>query len=295
MGIQKSVSLILVTGANRGIGEEIVKQLLKKAGDAKVVMTGRDQPSLEAARDAICRENPQAQGRLVAVKMDVGDDASVAAAYGKVSSLFPGEKLYALVNNAGVGLDLPWLPAPYPKDTARKTFEINVKGPLRTVRNFMPMFEKGTTRVITLSSVMAGMHVARAGPTVQTKLRSDMPIPEWEQMCEDFLRVYESFDGGVTPHLHAPSGFHLESYGFSKAIVDGITRRWAHDNPEFCFFTCHPGFIGSSMTKTYPGFDSLTTPERGAFSTLRLCLDDDVVKHSGGYFNEDGKLVPMRA
>eukprot|EP00918_Siedleckia_nematoides_P032324 GHVU01070014.1.p1 GENE.GHVU01070014.1~~GHVU01070014.1.p1 ORF type:complete len:174 (-),score=20.49 GHVU01070014.1:12-533(-) len=169
--------LVVVTGANRGIGLAISKQLLTKTADTNVVLAGRDEAGLQAAKESIVKECKVAESRMKVVRMDVADDASVAAAYKQISSIFPGEKLYALVNNAGVGPDLSWMPGPYAPDTARKTLDVNVRGPLRCVRTFLPMFKDGT-RVVSLSSAGSHQHVDRLGPVMRAKLLSDMPIED---------------------------------------------------------------------------------------------------------------------
>eukprot|EP00918_Siedleckia_nematoides_P032329 GHVU01070019.1.p2 GENE.GHVU01070019.1~~GHVU01070019.1.p2 ORF type:complete len:113 (-),score=13.15 GHVU01070019.1:546-884(-) len=76
--------LVVVTGANRGIGLAISKQLLTKTADTNVVLAGRDEAGLQAAKESIVKECKVAESRMKVVRMDVADDASVAAAYKQV-------------------------------------------------------------------------------------------------------------------------------------------------------------------------------------------------------------------
>jgi NAD(P)-dependent dehydrogenase (short-subunit alcohol dehydrogenase family) len=64
----------LVTGANRGLGLETSRQLLDRG--LRVVMTGRDERALQRATDTL-----GAGDRALALRMDVTDPASIAAAH----------------------------------------------------------------------------------------------------------------------------------------------------------------------------------------------------------------------
>jgi NAD(P)-dependent dehydrogenase (short-subunit alcohol dehydrogenase family) len=85
----------LVTGGSRGIGLAIAEGLL--AAGARVVITGRDQGHLDAARGKLSPGD-----RLHAVRADVGKEKEADAAVAGAIGTFGG--LDILINNAGVGL-----------------------------------------------------------------------------------------------------------------------------------------------------------------------------------------------
>src|SRR5271168_3535876 len=88
--------IALVTGANKGIGFETVRQLAK-AG-VHVILTARD-----AAKGAAAVQKLKGEGLDVeALTLDVTNPASIAAAVAAVSSKHG--RLDILVNNAGVGI-----------------------------------------------------------------------------------------------------------------------------------------------------------------------------------------------
>ena len=93
---------ILVTGGNGGIGFALCKQLVSKdhAGGSpcKVYMGARSAERGQAAVDDIKSQVPDSDIELLV--MDVSDDKSVKAAAEKMKDV----QLYALVNNAGIGL-----------------------------------------------------------------------------------------------------------------------------------------------------------------------------------------------
>src|SRR6185369_1322019 len=89
--------VVLVTGGSRGIGFATVRALVSRG--ASVAFTGTSDDTLAAASRDL---EPDADGRLLAVRADVRSASDMAAACEAVTSRFGG--LDALINNAGVGL-----------------------------------------------------------------------------------------------------------------------------------------------------------------------------------------------
>jgi len=83
-----------VTGANRGIGREVARQLAE--ADYTVLLAARDEDKARAAAGEL-------PGDVRALELDVADPASIAFAAGRVEA-DPGS-LDVLVNNGGVGTD----------------------------------------------------------------------------------------------------------------------------------------------------------------------------------------------
>jgi NAD(P)-dependent dehydrogenase (short-subunit alcohol dehydrogenase family) len=127
----------LVTGANKGLGKQIARQLAE-AG-VTVHVGSRD---AERGRAAVTEIGDRA--RLLV--LDVTDDASVAAAARQVGALD------ILVNNAGIGDD----PRPAPEadvDSFRRMFETNVFGVVAVTNAFLPALrESPRGRIVNISS-----------------------------------------------------------------------------------------------------------------------------------------------
>ena len=131
----------LVTGANRGIGFEGARQLAKAGLD--VVLTARsEEAGIEAA------EKLQAEGLSVRFeRLDVADVASVEECASRV------EAVDVLVNNAGILLDEGMGTLELTDEILRETLEVNLFGPLRTARAFLPgMAGRGYGRIVNVSS-----------------------------------------------------------------------------------------------------------------------------------------------
>src|SRR5271155_195769 len=92
-------TIALVTGANKGIGLETVRQLAK--GGVHVILAARD-----AAKGTAAAQKLQGEGLDVeALTLDVSDPASIAAAVKQVGAKHG--HLDILINNAGIGIDNP--------------------------------------------------------------------------------------------------------------------------------------------------------------------------------------------
>ena len=120
-------SVVLVTGANRGIGEAFVRAVLA-AGAARVYAAARDPASAQHLVD-------EAFDRLVAITLDVTrpDQIDCAAAACQDVSI--------LVNNAGYFANQTLLRAP-DLSAAREEMEINYFGPLALCRAFAPILAR---------------------------------------------------------------------------------------------------------------------------------------------------------
>jgi NAD(P)-dependent dehydrogenase (short-subunit alcohol dehydrogenase family) len=144
MRIDRRVAL--VTGANRGIGLEICRQLAGR--DILVILTSRDESKGEAAYQELVREGLDASYH----QLDVTDPASIQRLAGDVHQDYG--RLDILINNAGIHLDgRSVLKADL--DTVRATMETNVYGPWQLAQMLVPlMVRQGYGRIVNLSSGM---------------------------------------------------------------------------------------------------------------------------------------------
>ena len=139
----------IITGASRGIGAAIARAYAE-AG-AAVVLASRKQAPL----DAVAAEIEAGGGRALAFAAHTGNDDTVRALVDFTEAAFGGVDI--LVNNAATNPHFgPLLEA---EDSHwDKTFDVNVKGYMRTVRACVPaMRRRGGGKIINLASI-AGLH-----------------------------------------------------------------------------------------------------------------------------------------
>ncbi len=135
--------IALVTGANRGIGKEVSRQLARDHG-MKVLMGARDLAKGQAAADEI------GQGAQ-AMRLDVSDPGSVAEAFEQIEAGFG--RLDVLVNNAGVDYDTDQQVHLADLDRVRRGFDTNLFGPWEATVAAVPLLQRGTdARIVNVSS-----------------------------------------------------------------------------------------------------------------------------------------------
>jgi NAD(P)-dependent dehydrogenase (short-subunit alcohol dehydrogenase family) len=135
--------VVLVTGANRGLGKAFVAALLE-GGAAKVYAAARDVSKLSI---------PGA----IAVELDITNLASVQRAAGQCSDV------EILINNAGFMHTSPLL-SEGSVDSLREHFEINTVGTLLMTRAFAPVLQKqGGGAIVNIVSVLSWLNIPESG------------------------------------------------------------------------------------------------------------------------------------
>jgi NAD(P)-dependent dehydrogenase (short-subunit alcohol dehydrogenase family) len=148
----------LITGANKGLGFEIARQLGQQG--VTVVLGARDKAKAEEAAKKLKAEGVDAH----AVKIDVTNEADVEALPAFFESKFG--RLDILVNNAGVMLDFGGVT----RDTFRQTYETNVIAPYFITQALLPLLKAGPAgRIVNHSSIMGSMTVIGDPNSISTE------------------------------------------------------------------------------------------------------------------------------
>jgi NAD(P)-dependent dehydrogenase (short-subunit alcohol dehydrogenase family) len=142
--------ITLVTGANRGLGFEISRQLGQKG--MTVLMGARNSEKGEQAAKTLLGEGLDTR----AIALDVSDYASIASAVERIRSDFG--KVDVLVNNAAVLLDIGIPPSDVKEGVLRSTFEVNFFGPYRLTQQLVPLLRKSRHgRIVNLGTQVASL------------------------------------------------------------------------------------------------------------------------------------------
>jgi NAD(P)-dependent dehydrogenase (short-subunit alcohol dehydrogenase family) len=137
--------IALVTGANRGIGREVCRQLAELG--LHVVLTARDRQQGEAAALSMRESGLD----VIFCPLDVTDPTSVAAAQAFVEEQYG--RLDILVNNAAIYPDEDTTIFDVPLDIVEQTMRVNLYGPLLLCRAFAPgMRRRNYGRIVNVSS-----------------------------------------------------------------------------------------------------------------------------------------------
>ncbi|MGA9636414.1 MAG: SDR family oxidoreductase, partial [Solirubrobacterales bacterium] len=204
-------AVALVTGASRGIGAEIARQLAADHGFV-VFAGGRDPDDVEEAE------------RIIPVELDITDQDEIYAAL-EVIGEDPG-RLDALVNNAGVYGD-PVGAADYDLDRAREVLEVNTFGPWRLIEAFLPLLHRSEApRIVNVSSgagQLSDMNGGRAAYRVsKAALNALTRTLAWD---EDDVKVNAMCPGWVRTDMGGSSA--------PKSVQEGAdTAVWLATLPE---------------------------------------------------------------
>ncbi|MAU19578.1 MAG: short-chain dehydrogenase [Martelella sp.] len=140
--------IALVTGANKGIGFEIARQLA--SAGVRVVLGARNLGFGEAAAQKIL------EGTATATHLDLDDHASIARTAAEIEAGYG--RLDILVNNAGIFdfADAP--PSSASLEAVRRTMEVNFFGTLAVTQAMLPLLRKAPAgRIVNLSSSLGSL------------------------------------------------------------------------------------------------------------------------------------------
>jgi len=143
--MKKTDKIALVSGAAKGLGFEISKQLARLG--VTVVMTDRDETNGQKAAETLKNKNLD----TVFFPMDVTDPESIRHAREFVEKEFG--RLDTLINNAGIYIDGKISGLEIDAETVLKTFKTNTLGHLLVSQAFIPLMKRNRYgRIVNMSS-----------------------------------------------------------------------------------------------------------------------------------------------
>ena len=146
---------VLITGANRGIGFELTRQLLERG---ECVFAACRQPERADGLQALKSQFPD---QLTIVALDVTVDAAVMAAATAVTQ--QTNRLDMLINNAGILYNKETV-ANFDPTLMQHTFEVNVFGVMRVITQFLPLLRNSSEpKLVNISSQLGSLQKANPG------------------------------------------------------------------------------------------------------------------------------------
>jgi NAD(P)-dependent dehydrogenase (short-subunit alcohol dehydrogenase family) len=216
------MSVWFVTGASRGFGLEIVRQLLERG--EQVVATARNTSSLAHL--------PQSD-QLLVVPLDVTDQSQAARA--AVAAVESFGAIDVLINNAGRGL-LGAVEEATDVET-RAVFDTNVFGLLNVTRSVLPVMRRQRRgRILNISSVLGFSAKVGWGIYAATKFAVEGLSEALRVELEPLgIQVCVVEPGLFRTDFLDPSSLHLASREFDDyAGTSGPIRTWsaAHNHAQ---------------------------------------------------------------
>ncbi|XP_078686747.1 carbonyl reductase [NADPH] 1-like isoform X1 [Branchiostoma floridae x Branchiostoma belcheri] len=266
-----------VTGANKGIGLEIVRGLCKQF-EGTVYLTARNEKLGQEAVQKLKSEglNPSFH------QLDITDEQSIQALNKHLQDKHGG--LDVLVNNAGFAYKMEDT-TPY-GTKAENCVGINFFGTLAVSKALLPII-RPHGRVVNVTSQRAKVALKKCSAELQARFR-DRSIKE-----EELVKLLHKFIETAKAGMHQENGFgdSTAAYGMSKIGLIVLTfiqaREMEKDPREDILVNCVcPGWCKTDMT----GYDLPTrTAAQGADTAIFLALIQP--KESQGQFFYDRKPI----
>ncbi|CAI9765227.1 unnamed protein product [Fraxinus pennsylvanica] len=278
----ETVKYAVVTGANKGIGFEICKQLASHG--IMVVLTARDEKrgleAVEKLKEFGFSDN------IIFHQLNVMDPASINSLAQFIESQF--RRLDILVNNAGIEgaimdgdalralgaaalqgeAQVKWNDMTQTYDLAVKCLETNYYGAKRTNEALLPLLQQSKSpRIVNVSSSLGKL---KSIPSEWAK----SVLNDAENLAEESIdHVLNEFLKDFKEGSLEAKGWPLfsSSYIVSKAVMNAYTRILAKKYPHFRINCVSPGFVKTDMTYN----TGILTAEEGAEGPVMVALLPD--------------------
>ncbi|KAF5666471.1 short-chain alcohol dehydrogenase [Fusarium circinatum] len=166
--------IVLITGANTGIGFETVKALFASPKPYHILLGSRDATKGEKAVAELERECPSSKSSLDVVQIDITNDEAIERLFEHVKEKFG--RVDILVNNAGANFDA-FNDASDPKkarELFNKSYDVNVSSTQVMTSAFAPLLiASKSPRLLFLTSGLATLEGAHK--SYLTKLAGEVP------------------------------------------------------------------------------------------------------------------------
>jgi len=242
------VKVVVVTGANRGLGLATVREMLNhpKFSESLIYLTSRDSSKGQAAVDQLVQElGSDAVSRLYSHQLDINSDSSVSAFSLHLRQEHGG--IDVLVHNAGVAFTHDST-APF-SEQARCTVDTNFYGTRRVAKALHPLLRVGA-RVVMITSNCGHLSKINGSEPEASTLRQrlcaeDLTDSELCSLMEDFVDAAQ--EGG-----HVAKGWPNSAYKVSKVGVSALARilqREEKKENKVVVNHAHPGWLDTDMTR----------------------------------------------
>jgi carbonyl reductase 1 len=284
----KQQRLILVTGANKGIGFEVVKKLLQQSASNNndiILLGSRD---LKRGQDAL--QQLDSPSNVHVLQLDTSSKESITAATNEIKQKYGGHS-DIIVNNAAIG----------PRDdtiqAARETLNTNYFG-VKILNEHLIHLLRDHGRVVNVASGAGPVALYCVSKDLREKYSSStLTSEQLDRLVEDYLSAFESNN---TEQIGYPTDLPFPVYSVSKAALIALTRiearQYSNEKNIFVYSVC-PGFCSTDLNNHAEGGQSaavgaefilyvVNAPEdeleNGAFykeskKAPQICMDESIV------------------
>ena len=216
----------LVSGANRGIGREIVRQLAERG--VTTILGSRDEEKGRVAAEGM-------DGNVRVRQLDATDEKGIAQLAYDIEEEFG--RLDVLVNNAGISIDRGQHGVDADLGVVRETLEMNLFGAWRLCEVFVPLMQRNRYgRIVNVSSGMGALNDMGGGSPAYRVSKTSLNA--LTRILASELRGMGILVNSVCPGWVRTD---MGGSGASRTVEEGAdTPVWAATLPNYgpngCFF-----------------------------------------------------------
>lgn len=255
----KNCGSVLVTGASRGLGLQLVHSLASGGfSPGKIIATSRSPASAQKLQE-LAEKHPN----IHIISLDVLNQESIERSVEEVGRLVQEEGLNCLINNAGINVVADFQTAT--AEMMIENFHTNAVAPLMITKAFQPLLKRAASRGG--AGGAGSMGIQRAAVINMTSLLGSVEL-NWGERANNF-KWYP--------------------YRTSKSALNMVSRCMAVDlEPDgILCMAVHPGWVRTDMG----GSEAPLSPEESVSSLLSV-IGGLTEKDHGSFLNFTGEILP---
>ncbi|KAG8231264.1 hypothetical protein J437_LFUL011118 [Ladona fulva] len=243
---------ILITGCNRGIGLELVKQLVFHKNAPPFILATVRQPEKAKELNDLAQKNRNVH----ILKIDLKDLNAYKEFSNDVSNILGGEGLNVLINNAGISAKFTRLNL-VKAEQLQEHFLVNTIAPLMLTKALMPLIKKA----------------AASNSSVPPSVSRGVIV----NMSSILGSIASNTTGGLYPYRTSKSALNAATRSIGVEVKDdGIIA-----------ISLHPGWVKTDMG----GSNAPLTVEQSVSDIIKTLFSLEA-KHNGQFIQHDGKDLP---
>ncbi|KAG9292435.1 hypothetical protein G9A89_015305 [Geosiphon pyriformis] len=279
----------IVTGANKGIGYAIVRNLALSyvslhRPEPLVIYLGSRNPNL--GESSVSQLQKEFEGRQVLtsdngnveikfLKIDLTNKDTINEAAERVKNEYGGKWIKEnlgkgvdiLINNAGMA----YRGSAFDTNVVKTTLATNFYGTLDVINKFTPLL-RPNARIVNVSSLAGQLRI------LSPELAQKFSDPNLD--VDGLIKLLQQFQYAVDHGTWTQEGWPTQAYGVSKIGVTGLSRilarRFASEGKNILVNACCPGWVRTDMTNP----NAPLSPDQGAETPVFLALDEKIVPSS---------------
>ena len=272
-----SRKILLVTGANRGIGLEIIDTLLEKKTKLRLIMTARNDELGQQKYNELCEKYPEDKERFFYHQLDITNEESITELINWIKTTF--KKIDYLCNNAGVsnkGTD-------FNIETFNFTFNTNVYGTINFIDKML------TSSVFNKQ----GKIILVTGKSSLSKIKDEKLMTKFKNAknADDAIKLADSFKDSIENNTVDEDGWYKNTFGVGTMVMNTyakvVIKRREISKEQLSVYAVHPGWVKTEMGGE---FAKVEVKDAANQIIYLIELPDGINKEFQGKFFEECKV-----